>query len=362
MARIGLIGCGNICGIYLQNSKRFRGADIIACADLDLERAHGRAGEYGITAVSVDELLSDPGIDAVLNLTIPRAHASVSIAALQAGKHVYSEKPLATNLADGLRILDAARERNVRVGCAPDTFMGGGLQTCRKLIDDGVIGEPVGATAFMMSHGHESWHADPAFYYEIGGGPMLDMGPYYLTALVHLLGPIRRVTGSARITFPERTITSQPKHGEKIRVEVPTHVAGVMDFESGAVGTILMTFDTWFSTLPRIEVYGSEGSLLVPDPNTFGGPVMLRNPGDSAWEEVTLTHGLTDNSRGIGLAEMADAIVSGRPHRASGDLALHVLEVMEGIHKASESGRHYEVSSKTQRPEPIPAGDDFLGS
>ena len=361
MAKVGLIGCGNISGIYLQNSRRFRGADIVACADLDLERARAKASEAGIRAASVDELLSDPSIDAVLNLTIPKAHAPVSISALNAGKHVYSEKPLATSLNDVHRILSVARDRNVRVGCAPDTFLGGGLQTCRKLIDDGVIGEPVGATAFMISRGHESWHPDPAFYYEVGAGPMMDMGPYYLTALVHLLGPIRRVTGSARITFPERIITSQPKHGEKVRVEVPTHVAGVMDFESGAVGTILTTFDVWFSTLPRIEVYGSDGSLLVPDPNTFGGPVMLRKPGDSSWEEVPLTHGYTENSRGIGLADMAQAIESGRPHRASGDLALHVLEAMEGIHTASESGRHYEMTTEIQRPEPLIAGESTLG-
>ena len=355
MARVGLIGCGNISGIYVKNSRRFRGAEIVAFADLEFERARAKAEEHGSArALSVDELLVEPEVDIVLNLTIPLAHADLSIAALRAGKHVYSEKPLATTRAEGRPILEAARERSLRVGCAPDTFLGGGLQTCRKLIDDGAIGEPIGASAHMVCRGHESWHPDPAFYYAPGGGPMLDMGPYYLTALVHLLGPVKRVTGSTRITFPERTITSQPKCGQVIRPEVPTHVAGVMDFHSGAVASILMTFDVWASTLPRIEVYGSEGSLLIPDPNGFGGPVMLRKPGDSEWSEVPLTHGFTENSRGIGLADMAAAIEHGRLHRASGELAFHVLEVMEGFHVASESGVHYVVETRVDRPAAMP--------
>ena len=354
VVRVGLIGCGNISGIYLQNSKRFTGVEIVACADLDIVRARLKATEHGIPRVlSADELLADSAIDIVLNLTIPNAHAGVSLRAIEAGKHVYSEKPLATVADDGRRILEAAQARNLRVGCAPDTIMGSALQTCRKVIDAGEIGTPVGASAFMTCRGHERWHPDPAFYYQTGGGPMLDMGPYYLAALVHLLGPINRVTGSSRITFPERTITSQPRYGERIRVEVPTHVTGILEFESGVVGNIMMTFDVWHSILPRIELYGSEGSMIVPDPNNFGGQVMLRKAADTEWTEIPLIPGITDNGRGIGLADMAAALDSGGKHRASGEMGLHVLEAMEGFQTASESGKHYELKSTAQRPQPF---------
>ena len=278
--KVGVIGCGNISGIYLRNAKVLKGLEVVAAADLVRERAEARAAEYGVPrARSVRALLADPEIRIVLNLTIPKAHASVALAALRAGKSVYNEKPLAIRLEDARRMLKLAKARRLRVGGAPDTFMGAGGQTCRKLIDDGVIGRPVAATAFMMCHGHEGWHPAPDFYYQPGGGPMFDMGPYYLTALVNLMGPVRRVTGSARITFPIRTITSQPLHGTKITVRTPTHIVGVMDFASGAVGTIITSFDVWAAQLPRIEVYGSAGTLSVPDPNTFGGPVRLRLAG-----------------------------------------------------------------------------------
>jgi len=289
--RIGVIGCGNISPIYLQAGKRFEILEVAACADIDLERAKARAAEFDIPkACSVEELLADPDIDIVVNLTIPKAHSPVGLTVLQAGKSVYNEKPLAALREEAQPLLTTARERGLRVGGAPDTFLGGGLQTCRKLIDDGVIGEPVAATAFMMGHGHESWHPDPAFYYQVGGGPMFDMGPYYLTALINLLGPVRRVTGSTRISFPERTITSQPKYGTKIEVKTPTHIAGVLDFASGAIGTIITSFDVWGHHAPIIEIYGSEGTLSVPDPNTFGGVVRVRKAREQEWVEVPLTH------------------------------------------------------------------------
>ncbi len=349
--RVGLIGCGNISGIYLKNAPAFGHVDIVACADLDAARAKARAEEFGVPrACSVEELLADPEIDAVLNLTVPLAHASVCLAAIEAGKHVYVEKPLAVNRDDGRRVLDAALAQGVRVGCAPDTFLGGGLQTCRKLIDDGDIGHPVAATAFMLCHGHEHWHPDPAFFYRAGGGPMFDMGPYYLTALVSLLGPIARVTGSAHATFPRRTIFSQPKSGATIDVEVPTHIAGILDFANGAIATIVTSFDVWSANVPRIEIYGSEGTLSAPDPNTFGGPVLVRRGRAPEWEEVPLGHGYTENSRGLGLSDMAAAIHENRPHRASGDLAFHVLDVMEGIHDASRDGRHYMPESSVDSP------------
>ena len=360
MARtgIGIIGCGKISGIYLENLIRKLGnTSVVACADLLAERAQAAAAEYKVAkACTVDELLRDPGVEIVLNLTMPKVHAEVSLAALAAGKHVYLEKPLAVSRAEGARVLDAARRQRWRLGGAPDTFLGGGIQTCRKLIDDGWIGQPIGATAFMTTPGHERWHPDPEFHYKPGGGPMLDMGPYYLTALVTLLGPIARVTGSAKATYDERTITSEPKYGQKIKVEVPTHVAGVLDFASGAVGMILTTFDVWGAHLPWIEVYGTTGSLSVPDPNTFGGPILLLRKNEKEWHEVPLAFGYAENSRGLGVADMADAIATGRPHRASGELMYHVLDVMEGLHDASESGRAYVVASSCERPAPLPLG------
>ena len=355
--RVGIVGCGTISGIYLQNSKLLDAFDVVACADLLPERAHARADEYGVPrSCSVEDLLADPEIEIVLNLTIPNAHAEIAFAALESGKSVYNEKPLVIRREDAARMLELAARNGLRVGCAPDTFLGAGIQTCRKLIAEGVIGQPVAATAFMMNHGHESWHPDPAFYYHVGGGPMFDMGPYYLTALINLLGPIRRVTGSARVSFPERTITSQPKNGQKIAVEIPTHVAGVLDFAEGAIATIITSFDVWPTELPRIEIYGSAGSLSVPDPNTFDGPVRLRRPGSKEWEEIALAYPNAKNSRGLGLADMAAAVRSGRPHRANGALAFHVLDVMHAVHDASRDERHVAIASRCEQPAPLPLG------
>ena len=355
--KVGIVGCGNISGIYFAAGKKFQILDIVACADLDVSRAKAKAEEHGVPkACSVDELLADPEIQIVINLTIPKAHYEVCLAAVNAGKHTHVEKPLCITREQGQRLLATAKERGVRVGAAPDTFLGGGHQTCRKLIDDGWIGEPIGATAFMLCHGHESWHPDPEFYYKAGGGPMFDMGPYYLTALVAMLGPIKRLTGSTRITFPERTITSASKYGTKIAVDIPTHVSGIMDFANGAVGTILTSFDVWHHQMPNIEIYGTEGTMRVPDPNGFGGPVLLRRAGASEWTEMPLSHGFADNSRGIGVADMAYAIQSGRPHRASGELGYHVLEAMHGFHDSSATGRHYRMKSSVKRPAAFPLG------
>lgn len=356
-ARVGLVGCGVISGIYFEAGKTFEALDIVACADLFPERAQAKAVEYNVPrACTVEELLQDPDVDIVLNLTIPKAHVEVGLAALEAGKSIYNEKPLAIERADARHMLDLAASKSLRVGCAPDTFLGGGLQTCRKLIDDGWIGEPVAATAFMMGHGPERWHPDPDFFYQPGAGPMFDMGPYYLTALTTLLGPVRRVSGSARITFPERTILSQPRYGQTIKVNTPTHVAGVMDFASGAVGTIITSFDVWASELPRIEIYGTEGSMSVPDPNTFGGPVRIRRAGAGEWSDVPLAYGYAKNSRGLGLADMAAAMRSGRPHRANGEVAYHVLDLMHAFLDASREGKYVEVGSTMSRPAPLPLG------
>lgn len=356
--KVGLIGCGMISKIYLENARELSIFDVVACADVIPERAQARASEFGIpNAPSVDALLADPEIEIVLNLTIPLAHAEVGRAVLAAGKHLYAEKPLAVSRADGRQLLDEARSRGLAVGSAPDTFLGGGIQTCRKLIDDGVIGEPVAAMAFYASHGHEGWHPDPDFYYQPGAGPLFDMGPYYLTALVALLGPIRRVSGAARVTFPERTITSQPKQGKVITVNTPTHVSGTLEFQSGVIGTVMSSFDVWPVDLPGILIYGSEGTLLVPDPNTFGGPVRLRPSGASRdWVDVPLTHGNVVNSRGIGLADLAYALRQHRAPRASGALAYHILDTMQALLDTSASGQHVVLESQCERPLAVPPG------
>jgi predicted dehydrogenase len=354
--KVGIIGCGNISRIYFTNLKQYPEVEVTGCADLDPARARAMAEEFGIlNAYTVEELLADPEIGIVVNLTIPQSHAPVCIAALEAGKHVYVEKPLAVTREEGERILETARRQGLRVSGAPETFLGGAIQTCRKLIDDGAIGRPIAAVGFMLGGGHEGWHPDPAFYYKRGGGPMFDMGPYYLTAFVNLLGPIRRVTGSAVISHPQRTVRSEPKRGEIIDVEVPTHIAGILDFENGTVGTLITSFDTPVGgTLPNIEIYGTEGTLLVPDPNNFGGTVRLRRQGDQQAVEIPLTHGFTNNNRGIGVADLARSIAEGIPHRASGEMAYHVLEAMHGFHDASAEGRHYEMRSSCERPKPMP--------
>lgn len=354
---IGVIGCGQISSIYLEAPRTFDILNIAACADLDMSRAKAQAERFGIPKVStVDELVADPDIEIILNLTIPKAHAEIGMKALQAGKSIYGEKPLALQRIPGKELLAEAARRSLRVGSAPDTFLGGGIQTCIKLIDDGVIGRPVAATAFMMGHGPENWHLDPDFYYQPGAGPMFDMGPYYLTALIAMMGPIQRVTGATSITFPERTITSKPKYGTKITVNTPTHIAGIMDFANGAIGTIITSFDVWHHQLPRIEIYGTEGTLSVPDPNTFNGPVSIRLAHEQQWKDVPLTHGYTKNSRGIGLADMAHAMRDGYEHRANGTMAYHVLDIMQAIHESSQAGRHIELTSTCNRPAPLNAG------
>ena len=355
--RIGIIGCGNISKIYCEAPASFSNIEVVACADIDLVRAQAKAAEHGIAkALSVDDLLADPEVEIVVNLTIPAVHAAVSRRVVEAGKHVYSEKPLATDREESSALLALARSKGLRVGCAPDTFLGAGLQTCRKIIDDGLIGEPVGAAGWMLNRGPEGWHPDPEFFYQPGAGPMFDMGPYYLTAMTSLLGPVRRVTGSARISFPERTIGSQARLGQKIKVNTATHIAGVLDFAGGAIGTLTTSFDVHGSAAPFIEIYGSEGTLAVPDPNTFGGPVLLRRAGEEEFSEQPLVFPYEQTVRGIGVAELAAAIRGNRPARASGEMAYHVLDLMIAFHEASQSGQHISLGSSMQRPAAFPVG------
>ncbi|MCG1021681.1 Gfo/Idh/MocA family protein [Sutcliffiella horikoshii] len=356
--KAGIIGTGTISGIYLEAPSKFTILDIVAVADLDIERAKIRAKEFQIEKVyTVAEMLEDPEIDMIINLTIPKAHYEVTLAALEAGKHVFVEKPLTLDVEEGRKVLELAKQKGLRVGSAPDTFLGAALQTCRKLIDDGAIGRPLGATGFMLNGGPEGWHPSPDFYYQKGGGPMFDMGPYYLTAFIHLLGPIKRVTGSAQSGFTERTVTRSEDYGRKLPVETPTHVAGILDFESGAVGTLVTSFDVFGGTEhPCIEIHGTKGTLSVPDPNNFGGTVRLREAGSHSFKETPLSHHYAENSRGIGAAEMAHAIKEGRPHRANGELALQVLEVMHAIHASSTKGVHVDIKNRCERPAALPMG------
>ena len=355
--RIGIIGCGKISGRYLTQCPLFDLLEVAACADIIMDRATASAEEHNVPkACTVEELLADPDIDIAVNLTIPEAHAEVSLAILEAGKHLHTEKPLAVAREDARKVLDKATEKGLRVGSAPDTFMGGGIQTCRKLIEDGVVGEPIAATAFMVNHGAEHWHPDPTFLYQPGAGPMLDVGVYYLTALVNLIGPIKRVTGFARATFPERTITSKPNYGKKIRVNTPTHITGVMEFDNGALGTIITSSDVWGNDLPRMEIYGTEATLSVPDPNTFGGPVRIRRGRAEEWEDVPLSHPYAGAWRGIGVADLAHGLRSGRPHRASGELAYHVLDTMLAFLDTAQVGKAVEIAGTCDRPTALPIG------
>ena len=355
--KVGIIGCGNISDIYLENcTKLFKNIEVTAVSDLIRERAENQAEEYGVENVlTTEELLKRKDIELVLNLTTPPLHTEVNRMVLNAGKHVYSEKPAALDLSEANETLKMAKEKGLRVGSAPDTFLGAGLQQCRKLIDDGIIGEVVSANAVMACHGHESWHPGPEFYYKRGGGPMLDMGPYYLTALVNLVGPVRAVSAMTRKTFDTRLISSEPLNGTVIHVETTTHLTGNLLFDNGAVGTITTSFDIWKSDQPRIEIHGSLGSLSCPDPNTFGGPVKLFRQGSEEWIDLPLfSHPYAENSRGLGLAEMASAIVKNRPHRASGALAAHVLDVMLAFDRASESGSRIDMTTTCEKPAAMP--------
>lgn len=348
--KIGIVGIGAISGIYLENiTKKFDNIEIIGVCDLKAEKAEKAVEEYNIPKLYEDmhALFADPEVDIVLNLTRPYEHFEVTKAALLAGKHVYSEKPLAATLEEGIKLTEIAKQANRLIGGAPDTFMGAGIQTCKKLIEDGYIGTPVGASAFMVCRGHESWHPDPEFYYKHGGGPMMDMGPYYLTALVQLLGSIKKVSGMTKISFPERKITSEKLFGEIIQVDVPTYVTGMLEFESGSIGTIFTTFDVHTAQVPRIEIYGSEGTLSVPDPNTFGGPVSVYRPNKKEFLEIPMLFDHEDNSRGLGLSNMADTLLQNQQDfKASSKLTYHVLETMIAFNTSSETSQHIAIESK----------------
>jgi predicted dehydrogenase len=368
---IGIIGCGNISDAYFKGAARSAFVQVKACADLNVAAAQAKATLYGAKALSVPALLADPDISLVVNLTVPLAHAAVSRQIIHAGKHVYSEKPLAANFADAAALMEQARVKGLRVGCAPDTFMGASHQACRRAIDAGAIGKPVGGAAVVMSHGAEGWHPNPEFFYKAGGGPVLDMGPYYVTQLVNLLGPVRRAAAVASIGNPTRTITSEPLKGAKIQVDVPTTVNGILEFAGGANVSLSASWDVWkHNRTTPIEIYGTEGTLLGVDPNFFGNVPRLCGPDGNLRDVEIAAHpfGIANREmrngtmqadyRMIGLVDMAMAIRGHRPHRASGALALHALEVLEALIASSASGRFVELTTSCERPEPVPLGSD----
>ncbi len=353
---VGIIGVGKISEQYFESFPSLPGLKLVAVADLDGARADRAAREQGVESLTVDGLLADPRIDAVLNLTIPAAHVEIGMRALAAGKHVYAEKPLALapDEAEGMLVL--ADTRGLRVGSAPDTVLGTGVQTARQLLDDGRIGSPVGASAFWSAPGHELWHPAPQFYYEPGGGPLFDMGPYYLTALVTLLGPVVRLSGAAGRSERNRTVATGPLQGQPIGVGVDTHINAILEHASGVSSTITVSFEVWRSRAPFIEVFGTGGTISVPDPNFFSKPVEVWTPERGEWSVVPESAGYADAGRGYGLADMAHAIETGRPHRASGELAFHVLEIMHEVLRAGREHRVIELTSTVERPDVVPFG------
>ena len=362
MSRIAIIGCGVIAPRYAQTLAELAATsddsaanrvDVVAVADGITERAKEFARACNATARSVDDIIHDPAIDAVVNLTPPLAHATVTRAALTAGKATFSEKPLGVDFAEGRALVELAKKNGVRLGCAPDTFLGAGLQTARAVIDRGDIGEPLAATGFMMSAGPEWWHPGPDIFYQRGAGPMLDMGPYYLTALVQLLGPAASVYASARITRAQRPIHSKPRRGKLIDVEVPTHVSSLIDFAGGATATLITSFDVLGSRHRNIEIYGTEATLSVPDPNTFGGKLQIRGIRDREWQDIELLEPNIPQERGVGLADMLSAQRHNRNHRANADLALHVLELMTSAVTSSDLGQRVTLTTTCERSAPL---------
>lgn len=357
--RIGVVGCGNISDIYLKNlTSVFENTQVYAVSDLDRSRAEASAARYGVPHVmDVEELLACPEVEIVLNITIPAAHFEICEKALLHGKHVYVEKPLSVTVSQAERLVKLAEDKGLYLGCAPDTFLGGGIQTCVELIRKGEIGRPVAATAFFAHHGPERFHPDPAFLYQEGAGPMLDIGPYFITALVSMLGPAQEVCGIAGSGFAERVITSEsPKRGQSFPVETPSHVTGSVRFQSGAIATVLTSFDLWDHTLPFIEIYGTKGTLRVPNPDTFGGPVYLMREGEQGFAQIPLSHGYSENSRGIGVSDMAHSIENNVKGKASGEMALHVLEVLKAFLESSEKREYVSLKTTCNMPDALDAG------
>lgn len=351
-----MVGAGVISQQYLAQLPALPGLALVAVADIDAARAAAVATEHQVAAMGVDEILAAPQVDVVLNLTVPSAHVEVGTRALEAGKHLYAEKPLALSPAEATGMLALAGRRGLRVGSAPDTVLGTGVQTARHLLDEGRIGDPVGAAAHWSAPGHEAWHPAPEFYYRPGGGPLFDMGPYYLTALVTLLGPVVRVAGHASRSDRSRTVAQGPEAGRSLDVDVDTHVSATLEHANGLTSTVLMSFEVWATRAPLLELYGTAGTISVSDPNHFSLPSEIWTVDEPQWSPAPPCGGYTDAGRGVGLADMARAIDTDRPHRASGDLAFHVLEIMDAIISSSQARNAVGLSSTVTRPAAVPPG------
>jgi len=361
---VGIIGCGNISTSYLKLSPMFKAIEIRACADINPQAANARAEEFGIRADSIDSMLQTDDIDIVINLTIPAAHYQVTKKILEAGKHVYSEKPFVLSLSEGQYLAKIAADKNLRIGSAPDTFLGGAHQHARHLIDLGAIGKVNSGTAHVMSHGMEHWHPNPDFFYKPGAGPILDIGPYYVTNLIQLIGPVKQVTAISSTPSAERTITSKERYREKVKVETPTTIHAILEFHSGAIITLGTSWDVFHHGHHNMELYGEEGTLYVPDPNFFGGTLRMTK-GETPVENIEdfphpflianqeHSNGMMANYRASGLADMAQAILSDRPHRCSLALCLHAVDVMTSILESGETGKFVEISTTCDRPAPL---------
>ena len=350
---VAVIGAGNISKQYLDNLTTFPDVKVLVIADLFEEAAAARAAEYGIeTSGGVDAALNHPGVEIVVNLTIPAAHVEVATAAVRAGKNVWTEKPFSLDRDSGLGLLKEAQAAGVRLGCAPDTFLGAGLQTARRLIDAGEIGTPLTALTMFQSPGPESWHPNPAFLFQEGAGPLFDMAPYYLTALVQTFGPIAKVAAVGNTAFPTRTIGSGPKAGEEFEVEVPTHVSAIAQFESGASSHSVFSFESPKLRMGFVEITGTEGTISLPDPNNFDGEIQICKRGEEDWTTVPPVG--PAQGRGMGVLDMARSIRAGIPHRVPGELAYHVLDAMVSISESVETGEFVTVESSAPASEPLP--------
>ena len=381
-AKIGVIGCGTISDLYLSDLRDlFHNVEAVACADLFEEKAEATAKKYGLRKLTVDELIADEEVEIILNLTVPQAHTALNLAALEAGKHVYCEKPLAPTLQEARQVIAKAAEKGLRLGGAPDMFFSAPIQTCRKMLDEGTIGEVVHVISNVCHPGHEIWHPAPQYYYKAGGGPMMDLGPYHISALVALLGPVKTVRCVTRRTYEEREIYSYPLRGEKIPVEVPTFYTGILEFESGAVCTLISSFDTWCSTAPSLEVHGTKGSIFMPNPGFWGGVPRLFTADEYkdtydkegnilkyviGEEKLPLFHEVksaypvsAQEQKGFGIADMAAALEEGREHRTNPEFLYHVLEILIGFERSAETGEVYRLESTCRRPERVPEGLPF---
>lgn len=365
---VGIIGCGNISTTYFGLAPLFKGFKVLAGADIDMGAAKARAREYGVRAMSVDDMLKADNIDLVVNLTVPAVHYEVAAKALDAGKHVYSEKPFVLSVKEGLDLKKRAAKKKLRIGSAPDTFLGGSHQLARHLVDSGKLGKITSGSLHIMNHGMEHWHPNPDFFFQPGGGPVLDLGPYYIADLINLIGPVKRVASLTSIPAKERTISSKPRSGQKIPVDTPTTIFSLMEFANGASVSLHASWDVWAHNHAPIELYGEEGSLFVPDPNFFGGEVRYTKrdrPVKAApkWAHPfgvanqKHKHGMMANYRSAGLADMAIAIQQDRPHRCSMEAALHAIEVMTGMLKSGETGKFVDMATTCERPAALSVKD-----